>query len=222
MRIKAKKGKAIQMNHTLINKEREYRAFTFKFITDKRDNGDVPKISGHAAVFDQLSLDLGFFREKITPGAFSDTLNADVRALFNHNPDFVLGRTGNDTLKLSEDSIGLKMEIIPPDTFWARDLITSIERGDIDQASFGFNVLKQSWEEDIEKDEIIRTLEKVELVDVSVVTFPAFPQTDVQIRAIERHYQECFNCEIDLLRAGNQSFKNLNRKKYLELLDREV
>lgn len=211
------------MNHTPINdKSREYRAFTFRFITDKRDNGNVPKISGHAAVFDQLSLDLGFFRERIAPGAFSDTLNADVRALFNHDPNFVLGRTENDTLKLSEDSIGLKMEITPPDTSWAHDLITSIERRDIDQASFGFRVLKQSWEEDIEKDELIRTLEKVELFDVSVVTFPAFPQTDVQIRAIERHYQECFDCEIDLLRAGNQSFKNVNLRKYLELIDREV
>jgi uncharacterized protein len=198
----------------------ERRDFTFKFITNRSDDGDMPEISGHAAVFDQLSLDLGFFKEKIARGAFSNTLDADVRALFNHDSNFVLGRTTNDTLKLNEDSIGLKMDIKPPNTSWAKDLMTSIERGDIDQASFGFRVLKQSWSEDTEQDELIRTVEEVELFDVSVVTFPAFPQTDVQLREIKKNYEDYFGYELNLLKKENKGFKNLKRR--LEIIEREV
>lgn len=156
------------------------RAFT----AEMRVEGDGKKIVGHAAVFDQLSVPLWGFREKIRRGAFAKTIReADVRALFNHNADYVLGRNRSGTLKLTEDDAGLVMDIEPPDTQVARDLMTSIGRGDVDQASFQFYTIKDEWDQSDPKDQI-RTLLEVELVDVSVVTFPAYPQTDVSARSL--------------------------------------
>ncbi|MFA4973653.1 MAG: HK97 family phage prohead protease [bacterium] len=154
-------------------------------ISELRISGDdkAPKITGHAAIFDTLSLDLGGFKEKIAPGAFKKTIrNGDVRALFNHNPDYVLGRTKSGTLKLKEDQTGLAISIDPPDTGFARDLQESIARGDIDQMSFGFRCIKDAWENQEGKNSV-RTLLEVELFDVSPVTFPAYPQTDVNVRS---------------------------------------
>ena len=136
-------------------------------------------------MFNTLSEDLVGFREKIKPGAFNKTIKkADVRALFNHDEHYVLGRTKSGTLKLIEDDHGLRMENIPPDTQWAKDLLVSIERGDINQMSFGFRVISDRWE--TKDEEPIRILEKVELVDVSPVTFPAYPDTEVALRSMER------------------------------------
>ena len=160
----------------------ERRAFPFMEVRINEE-GDKHKIVGYAAVFNKMSLDLGGFREVIRPGAFKKTIQeADVRALWNHNADYVLGRTKSGTLKLEEDERGLKIEITPPDTQWAKDLITSIGRGDIDQMSFGFRPVKDRW--GTEDGENIRELLEVELLDVSPVTFPAYPQTSVQVRSI--------------------------------------
>lgn len=148
-----------------------------------REDGDARTITGHAAVFNKMSLDLGGFREKVSEGAFRKTLTeADVRALFNHSDDYVLGRLKARTLELSEDKRGLATKISPPDTTWARDLMTSMKRGDIDQMSFGFRVINDTWE--IKDGQNVRTLDEVELFDVSVVTFPAYPQTDAQVRSL--------------------------------------
>ncbi len=142
------------------------------------------KVSGHAAVFNQLSEDLGGFREKISPGAFADSIkDGDIRALWNHDPNFVLGRTKAGTLSLSEDDIGLATQYDFPDTSIARDLLKSIERGDVDQQSFGFMVLPDGAKWRLEDGGLTRILTKVELFDVSPVTFPAYPQTDVGVRA---------------------------------------
>jgi len=150
------------------------------------EGDESKKIKGHAAVFDKWSEDLGGFREKIRPGAFKKTIKeADVRALFNHDPNFVLGRNKAGTLELSEDEKGLAISIEPPDTQWARDLTTSIERGDIDQMSFGFRTVKDQWTTPQDGKENQRELLEVELFDVSPVTFPAYPQTDVGVRSID-------------------------------------
>lgn len=160
------------------NIEIDYRSFPFEIRTDEEN-----KIVGYAAVFNQLSVDLGAFREKIAPGAFKKTIQeADIRALWNHDPNFVLGRTKSRTLRLQEDEKGLAIEIIPPNTTWARDLMESIKRGDIDQMSFGFRAIKEDWE--TEGEQLIRVLKEVELFDVSPVTFPAYPTTDVQVRKL--------------------------------------
>ena len=147
----------------------------------ERQEGDAPKIVGYAAKFNALSEDLGPFREKIAPGAFSETLAAgdDVRALLNHDSNFVLGRTEAGTLSLREDDVGLRAEIDPPTTTWAADLLISMERGDIDQMSFGFQVIDDEMH--TEDEENVRMLLRVKLFDVSVVTFPAYPQTNVGV-----------------------------------------
>lgn len=148
-------------------------------------NGDKkPMIVGHAAVFNLLSDNLGGFREKILPGAFTKAIQEDdVRALFNHNPDHVLGRNKSGTLRLMEDKTGLRVEIDPPDTQVGRDLQVSMSRGDINQMSFGFRVMPgdAEWSEDA-AGLAIRTIKKASLFDVSPVTYPAYPQTDCALR----------------------------------------
>ncbi len=153
--------------------------------------GDERKITGYAAVFDRRSEDLGGFIEVIRPGAFKEAIkDADIRALFNHDSNYVIGRTANKTLALEENKKGLKFEAVPPDTQWARDLLTSIERGDISQCSFSFRVAKDgdSWTE-VKSGETagmhIREITAIDYVgDVGPVTFPAYPQTSVQARSI--------------------------------------
>lgn len=165
--------------------ETERRTYTITdFRVEKRED-KPPKIIGHAAMFNTLSEEIYGFREKIAHGAFKKTIkDDDVRALFNHDPNIVLGRNGPGTLTLSEDNKGLVIEIDPPDTQQARDLMVSIERGDISQMSFAFRAVEEEWKFNEGKDPDIRTLKEVRLFDVSPVTFPAYTQTDVGVRAL--------------------------------------
>lgn len=142
------------------------------------------KIGGHAAKFNVLSEDLGGFRERIAPGAFAQTIKtADVRALWNHDSNIVLGRNKAGTLRLSEDSVGLVFEVDAPQTQLVRDMVLApIERGDVSQCSFGFYTLLDVWKK--VAGEWIRTLLEIELFDVSPVTYAAYPQTDVAVRAL--------------------------------------
>ena len=145
-------------------------------------DGDVPAIFGHAAVFNSMSEDLGGFREQIAPGAFAQTIaEDDIRALFNHRDDYVLGRNRSGTLTLGEDDAGLSVRMQPPDTDYARNLIMLIQRGDVSGMSFGFTTISDEWQ--MQDGEPLRTLKAVRLYDVSPVTFPAYPQTDVGARA---------------------------------------
>ncbi|MDI3341601.1 MAG: HK97 family phage prohead protease [Sphaerobacter sp.] len=162
----------------------EHRAFTPEALEVRALEDGTPRIVGYAAVFDVPSEDLGGFTEIIRPGAFRKTLQdgADVRALWNHDPNWVLGRTKAGTLKLAEDERGLRIEITPPPTAWARDLMESIRRGDVDQMSFGFWTVRDRWSSD-ETGRVTRELIEVKLFDVSPVTFPAYPQTEVQVRS---------------------------------------
>lgn len=181
----------------------ERRAFALDNLKVERRENLPPIIRGHAAVFNQLSLDLGGFREQIAPGAFADAIKADdVRALFNHNPDHVLGRNLSGTLRLVEDVRGLAIEIDPPDTQVARDLMVSMDRGDITQMSFGFSVRPggQDWAKN-DEGVVVRTLKKLRLYDVSPVTFPAYPQTDVAVRALHDWQGAQFHGTPALLRA---------------------
>lgn len=144
-----------------------------------------PKITGYAAVFNTWTDINGWFRESIRPGAFAKTvMENDIRALWNHDANYVLGRNKAGSLKLREDSTGLAVEIDPVPAQWANDLLVSMRRGDVNQMSFGFSVNKQ--EVDYEKDE--RVLVDVTLYDVSIVTYPAYPQTTAQVRSLfQRH-----------------------------------
>lgn len=149
---------------------------------EAREENQTPRLRGYAAVFNQ-TVDLGPFTESIAPGAFRESIERqdDVRALFNHDPSHVLGRTRNKTLSLSEDSHGLTVEIQPPDTQLGRDITAMIERGDISQMSIGFYI----EEEEIKREKDTKThfiITKVRLFDVSPVTFPAYEQTEIEVQ----------------------------------------
>lgn len=151
---------------------------------------EPPTWNGYAAKFNSRSLPLGLlgFREQIDPHAFDETLAAapDVRFTFNHDPNKVFGRTKSGTLKLAVDDTGLRFECNPPENHTAKGLTESIERGDISQCSFAFRVLDDDWSEDSDGD-LLRTLKKVSLHDgdVAAVTYPAYPNTEIDCRALE-------------------------------------
>ena len=153
-------------------------------------SGDKPGLEGYAAVFNQRSEVLGFFvpfRETIMPGAFSRALqeNQDVRALINHDSNLVLGRTKSGTLALTEDDKGLRFSLDLPSTQAARDLLELVQRGDIDQCSFAFRALKDAWTDEPDADgNWAREIHDADLFDVSIVTYPAYPQTSVGEREL--------------------------------------
>jgi len=162
----------------------ETRTYTLADVQYRQADADTPgRFTGHAAVFDQLSDDLGGYREKVAPGAFAKTIReADIRFLINHEPNLLLARNRNGTLRLSEDERGLAVDSDMADVSYARDLGTLLERRDIDQMSFMFETIIDEWDEG--GDQPVRTLKEVRLWDVSVVTFPAYPQTDAQMRGL--------------------------------------
>ncbi len=161
-------------------KKIERRTYTVRNVETRQEDDGKMRLSGYAAVFNDASVPLPF-RERIAPGAFRKTLSEtpDVRLLINHE-GLPLARTKNNTLALTEDEVGLRFDAELPDTSEARDLYTLIERGDVDQMSFAFRVIRQKWN----ADRTERTLTEVSLSDgdVSVVTYPAYPTTTVEAR----------------------------------------
>lgn len=157
-----------------------------RFISDEVrviDVESVQHVRGYGAVFGELSDDLGGFRERIDPGAFTKTLQeADIRSLYNHEANYVLGRNRASTLEVGVDERGLYYDALPPNTQWARDLMVSIQRGDVNQSSFGFRTIRDEWTQDKDGN-VIRTLREVELFDLGPVTFPAYPQTSAEARS---------------------------------------
>ena len=171
--------------------ERRFIQFDDAEVRVDKKEGEPTRIIGYFAKFGKLSENLGGFREKIERGFFAEALKtSDTVDLFNHDPNYVLGRVSAKTLKLSEDDTGLRYECIAPDTQLIRDLVISpIERGDIKGNSFGFRLNGDGdyWEED-EEGMITRTLKKGgcrELIDGSQVTFPAYPDTKVALRSMD-------------------------------------
>lgn len=165
-------------------------SYEIRYLSDSqfetRAEGKTLRIAGYAAVFNTRSADLGGFVEEVMPGCFTKTLQeADVRALWNHNADHVLGRNKAGTLRLSQDSTGLNYEVDLPDTQVARDLYESIQRGDVTQSSFGFSTIEDDFVRDGETG-LLRQLREVQLFDVSPVTYPAYKDASIGVRAIER------------------------------------
>ena len=167
----------------------ERRTLQVEFRADNK----AGKLRGVAAVFNSLSEDLGGFREQIAPGAFSSAIStSDVRALVNHDPNLVLGRTAAGTLRLQETDAGLEFELDLPDTTYARDLVACMQRGDINQCSFGFSIGTDgdSWTRDKVTESWTRTINNVaRLYDVSPVTYPAYADTACALRSLEQVQQ---------------------------------
>ncbi|MEV9641759.1 HK97 family phage prohead protease [Mammaliicoccus sciuri] len=162
-------------------------------ITDmevRSEEGKPTTLRGYAAVFDQLSVPLYGFREKIQKGAFAESLSKNnIKALWNHNSDFPLGSTNGSTLRLEEDERGLLFELDLPDNSWGRDAGVAIQRKDVDGVSFGFSVKKDSWD-NTNPEQSIRTLEDVELIEISPTPFPAYPSTNVSARSVTEAIQD--------------------------------
>ena len=157
---------------------------------EARAEGDLPTADfyGHAALFNKRTWigprTWGFW-ELVAPGAFDKTINdSDCRFLINHDPNLLLARNKAGTLKLSVDDSGLVTEAPGLDRrqSYTNDVVISLERGDITQMSFAFEVVKESWEI-LDDDSELRTIEEVKLWDVSVVTYPAYEDTDAGLRA---------------------------------------
>ena len=164
--------------------DRERRGFQTELRA--HEDGDKRTISGYAAVFDSRA-DIGPFTEEIARGAFSDVLDDEVVALFNHQPDHVLGRTSAGTLRLKQDDHGLHMEVdLNPDDPDAMTLHSRVQRGDINGMSFSFSVDEADEElgtKDGKRHRIIRRVAR--LYDTGPVTFPAYSQTEVSARCEE-------------------------------------
>lgn len=201
----------------------EYELRTASGTLELRAAGDddaPPRIKGVAAVFNSLSENLGGFREIIAPGAFDETDMSDVRALFNHRDDYVLGRNKSGTLNINVTERGLEYEVDAPQTGMLHDLVTvPIRRGDIDQSSFGFIVGKgnDEWEEN-DEGVIIRTIKKFQrLFDVSPVTFPAYPAASVAVRGFREFIEqkELTAAEIAEARKRNRFLDAADRRAFL-------
>jgi HK97 family phage prohead protease len=156
-------------------------------------------ITGYASVYSTsrdgsygLSGDLGGWKERCMRGCFDKSLASgnDVRALFNHDPSAIIGRIQAGTLALSSDDVGLHFRVMLPDTSYARDLYTSVLRGDVTGASFAFTTEAggEEWgEEDSDPNDPdyparvkVRTLRSVNLQDISPVVYPAYESTRVR------------------------------------------
>jgi HK97 family phage prohead protease len=147
-----------------------------------------PRLTGYAAKFNVDSVDLGGFTERVAPGAFRRTVQGgrDVLALVHHMPHMVLGRRSAGTLTLDEDETGLRFDVALPDTQTARDLAVSVERGDIRGASFAFTVPSGGDRWEVRGDDVLRELRDVDLHEITVTATPAYPDTEVARRALQR------------------------------------
>lgn len=199
------------MNKTF---KREVRSLDMKLEVRAADN-DQMVLEGHAAVFDKPA-DLYWFSETIARGAFLKSIEEDdIRALLNHDSNLVLGRNMSGTLALDEDDVGLHVVIYLPDTQIGRDTHKSVQRGDITQMSFMFDAVRVEWEKK-EDDKEYRKVLEAKLYDVSVVTFPAYEQTDINARGY-RSTEKVYNDRQDAVecptegRTNGSSLQNSNK-----------
>ena len=186
-----------------------------------RSSGDGetqrPQIAGYAAVCNpRCALLFGTVVEELAPGAFDDVMGDDVRALFNHDPNFVLGRTRSNTLRLEIDSRGLAYTIDPPETQTVRDLVlTPLQRGDVTGSSFGFRVAPDGDEWRREGEIIVRTIHKLaELREVSPVTYPAYGDSHAAQRSLDSWKKLAEGAQELAAKAVNE---RRARERFLEL-----
>ncbi|MBH0323368.1 HK97 family phage prohead protease [Bacillus thuringiensis] len=154
--------------------------------------GGLRTITGYAVKWEMKSVTMGYwrrFKEQFKRGAFTDSLTQDDQlALWSHDYSQVLGRTKNGTLRLFEDEIGLRFELDLADTTLGDDTYKTIKRGDVDGVSFGFQMVKEEWDES-DPDNIVRSVTKAKLVEISPVAFPAYPDSQVSARSHDPYKQ---------------------------------
>lgn len=170
------------------------------------DLSEDRRIRGHAIVFNKRSVNLGWFVEIMKPESVDRTLREalDVRALVDHEMAKVLGRTKSGTLDLKKDREGLKFAIDPPNTSYAKDIMEVIDRGDVSGMSFRFRTMPDGdeWEEEEETGILIRYVTDIIIDEISIVTFPAYPDTDVEVakRSLQAFHAKQGNSRVDQLR----------------------
>jgi HK97 family phage prohead protease len=199
--------------------EKEIRAIaTSNFEIREKEDGKK-FIEGYAIEWEQLSIPLGYwtkFREKFRKGAFSEYLSAtdsDTKFLVGHNINIVLGRCKNNTLELKEDDKGLWFSLDLPNTTQGNDTHESVKRGDVDKISVGFKMISQEWDETDETN-IVRTVTKANLPEISLTAWPAYEQTSASARSIDDAYKEFKESHADKRTANDKSLViNLRRKK---------
>ena len=151
-------------------------------------DGQPLRIIGHPVVYNRWSEDLGGFRERVIHGAATKTIGeSDIRVLFNHDVNFILGRNKAGTVDFADTASGMKMDCRPPETDTIRDLvIVPMQRGDLTQMSFAFRTVRDEWREPpqtLVKDGLWeRDVLEFQMYDASIVTFPAYTQTDAAVR----------------------------------------
>ena len=168
----------------LLSKKGEKRMYNTSIEVRESEENQPKVLEGYAAVFNQRTTIEGYFEEMILPGAFSKTLteNKDVIALVNHNFDNVLGRTSNALLKLFEDDYGLKFELhIPEDDEYAAQIYKKVKNGNLKDCSFLFLEVVEEWDYSTELP--LRILHEVDLIEISLVTLPAYEGTEVSARS---------------------------------------
>lgn len=165
-----------------MTKKREYRGNCGNLKVELRANAR-DFITGYAAVYNSDSVDLGYFSEVIRPGAFKRAIeqNQDVRALLDHQTGKIIGRTKAGNLSLFEDDNGLRVELQPIDTEDGRTAVEWVRSGVVDGFSFGFQTISDKW--GTKNGRAYRELLDLDLFEVSLVAFPAYPATSVGLRA---------------------------------------
>lgn len=159
-------------------------------------------IRGYAAVFNQVSEDLGGFIEVVEPSFFDGVMDDDVRALFNHDSGRILGRTRAGTLRLEVDERGLRYEVDAPES--AKDVVEAIQRGDISGSSFAFSTAEDWWG-NVDGQVVRRLVRASRLFDVSPVVYPAYPQTSVNMRGMDSEVIEALRVKAGEVRAEGRS-----------------
>jgi HK97 family phage prohead protease len=202
--------------HKITLPETERRYVTGHVALEKREGAENSrKIVGYAFKFNSLSRDLGGFQERIAPGALDGVDLSDVVALFNHEPNLILARTLAKTLLLTPDEIGLRYEFDAPNTTAGNDVYENVSLGNVTGSSFAFRVEETKWEE-VGETYIRNILKFKDIIDVSPVVFPAYPEAEVGKRSLEefvknqepRNKNQEYREDIDLSIAIMESLRN--------------
>ncbi|NMG39894.1 HK97 family phage prohead protease [Chelativorans sp. ZYF759] len=180
-----------------------------------RDEDDGIRVSGYAAVFNEEADIAGLFREIITPGAFREAIGRDDVPFLIQHSGLPLARSKSGTLTLIEDSKGLRMEtVLDPDDPDVQRIVPKMKRGDLSKMSFAFKAKRQKWDDT--QDPPLRKVEEVELLDVSIVTMPAYDGTEIGLRSLKQHREQVRRTE-----NFHAAQKRVRMKMDLALRERE-